>query len=114
MTETPTREADELVFEAELDAPPEKVWRALSTPEIREAWLGEPEAGPAGVTRAEPPSRLDLVWPTREGDTHVSFEIEAGEGGGSRLTIVHRAAAPVVALHRRRATTSADGWRMAA
>jgi uncharacterized protein YndB with AHSA1/START domain len=104
------------VFETELDAPPEKVWRAVATPEIREAWLGEAETGPAEVARAEPPSRLDLVWPTREGDTLVSFEIVPREGGGAHLTIVHRALAPtVVALHRHgRSTAWAAGWRMAA
>jgi uncharacterized protein YndB with AHSA1/START domain len=108
--------SDELVFECELEAAPEKVWRAISTPEIREAWLGEPEAGAAEVARAEPPSRLDLIWPTREGDTLVSFEIEAGEGGGAHLTIVHRALAPaVVALRRpRRLVAHTTGWRMAA
>ena len=85
-------DAETLVFEAELDAPPEKVWRS------------------------DPPSRLDLVWPTREGDTLVSFEIAAGEAGGARLTIVHRALEPtVVALHRPgRAAARAAGWRMAA
>ena len=103
-----------LVFEAELEAPPEKVWRALVTPEIRETWLGEPEAGPAEVSRADPPSRLDLVWPTREGETLVSFEIEAGEAG-TRITITHRAMARVVPFRPRTdriRTTS--GWRMAA
>jgi uncharacterized protein YndB with AHSA1/START domain len=116
MTDAAPPEADELVFEAELDAPPEKVWRALATPEIREAWLGPPERGEAGVARSDPPSRLDLVWPTREGDTLVSFEIAPREGGGARLTIVHRALAPtVVALHRRaRPSARACGWRMAA
>ena len=29
----------ELVFEYELDAPPEKVWRAISIPAFREKWL---------------------------------------------------------------------------
>jgi uncharacterized protein YndB with AHSA1/START domain len=109
-------ETEELVFEADLDAPPEKVWRAVATPEIREAWLGEAETGAAEVARSEPPSRLDLVWPTREGDTLISFEIAPREGG-SHLTIVHRALAPaVVALHRRaRPITARDaGWRMAA
>jgi uncharacterized protein YndB with AHSA1/START domain len=107
---------DALVFECELDAPPEKVWRALATPELREAWLGEPEAGPSEVTRAEPGERLDLVWPTHEGETLVSFEIAGAEGGGTHLTIVHRALAPtVVALRRRRvASPPAGGWRMAA
>ena len=104
-----------LVFEADLDAPPEKVWRALATPALREAWLGAPEAGPAEVLRAEPGERLDLAWPTREGDSLVSFEIEDGEGGGTRLTIVHRALATnVVALAPRRIRASAGSWRMAA
>ncbi|HVN01265.1 MAG TPA: hypothetical protein VMT68_13735 [Caulobacteraceae bacterium] len=107
-------DAEELVFETELDAPPEKVWRAIATPELREAWLGEPEAGPAEVVRAEPPGRLDLAWPTREGDSVVSFEIEVTEAG-SLLTITHRALAPnVVALAPRRSRAGACGWRMAA
>jgi uncharacterized protein YndB with AHSA1/START domain len=105
-----------LVFEADLDAPPDRVWRALATPELREAWLGEPEAGPAEIVRADPGSRLDLAWPTREGDSLVSFEIGEGEGGGTRLTIVHRVLAPnVFALaSRRRTPASACAWRMAA
>ncbi len=118
MTEAAKR-ADEapqegLVFEAELEASPEKVWRALSTPEIREAWLGEPEAGPAEVSRAEPPSRLDLVWPTREGDTVVSFELEPAKAG-THITITHRAVARIVPFRPRsdRVRMTA-GWRMAA
>ena len=110
-----SEDSDGLVFEADLDAPPEKVWRALATPELRDAWLGEPEAGPAEILRADPGSRLDLTWPMREGDSLVSFEIEDGEGGGTRLTIVHRALAPnVVALAPRRIRASAGSWRMAA
>jgi uncharacterized protein YndB with AHSA1/START domain len=107
---------DALVFECDLDAPPEKVWRAIATPELREAWLGAPEAGPSEVTRSQPGERLDLVWPTREGETLVSFEIADGDGGGTHLTIVHRALAPtVVAFHPRgRAAAPAGGWRMAA
>ena len=106
---------DELRFEADLDAAPEKVWRALATPELREAWLGEPDAGPAQIVRAEPGQRLDLAWPTREGDSLVSFEITERENGGAHLTIVHRALAPnVVALRTRRVALSAQGWRMAA
>jgi len=107
---------DALVFECDLDAPPEKVWRAIATPELREAWLGEPEAGPSEVTRAEPGERLDILWPTRDGETLVSFEIADGEGGGTHLTIVHRALAPAVALFRPRrvATMRAGDWRMAA
>jgi uncharacterized protein YndB with AHSA1/START domain len=105
---------DALVFEADLDAPPEKVWRAIATPALREAWLGEPEAGPAEVVRADPGERLDLAWPTREGDSIVSFEIADGEGGGTHLTIVHRALAPNVVALPRRVVARAGGWRMAA
>jgi len=108
-------DSEALVFEADLDAPPEKVWRAIATPELREAWLGEPEAGRAEILRADPGSRLDLTWPTRDGDSLVSFEIDAGEGGGTRLTIVHRALAPnIVALAPRRVIARTTGWRMAA
>jgi len=114
--------ADEaLVFEVDLEAPPEKVWRAIATPEVREAWLGEPEDGEARVADADPPSRLDLVWPTREGESLISFEIAPAEGG-SRLTITHRAPqgvseeATVLAFKPRElpATAIAPRWRMAA
>ena len=109
-------DSEALIFEADLDAPPDKVWRALATPELREAWLGEPEAGPAEIVRADPGARLDLAWPTREGDSLVSFEIEDAVGGGTHLTIVHRALAPnVVALRSRRVVVaSVCTWRMAA
>ena len=110
-----------LVFEVELEAAPEKVWRAIATPEVREAWLGAPDDGEARVAEADPPSRLDLVWPTREGDSLISFEISPAEGG-SRLTITHRAPqevreeATVLAFKPRAApaTASAPRWRMAA
>ena len=115
MSDTAVDEA--LVFEVDLDAPPEKVWRAIATPEVREAWLGAPEDGEARVAEADPPSRLDLVWPTREGDSLISFEIAPADGG-SRLTITHRAPqeATVLAFKPRTApaTASAPRWRMAA
>ena len=115
-TDAPARD-DALVFEVDLEAPPEKVWRAIATPEVREAWLGAPEDGAARVAQADPPSRLDLVWPTREGESLISFEIAPAEGG-SRLTITHRApeVATVLAFKPRRAPAqaSAPRWRMAA
>jgi len=75
----------------ELNAPIEKVWRALSVPEIRQAWLGEPDAGPAEVAGSRAGERLDLVWPTHGGESLVSFEVSPAEGGGARLVITHRA-----------------------
>jgi uncharacterized protein YndB with AHSA1/START domain len=112
-----TAKDDALVFEVDLEASPEKVWRAIATPELREAWLGAPDDGSARVADADPPSRLDLVWPTREGESLISFEIAPAEGG-SRLTITHRApeVATVLAFKPRRAPVqaSASRWRMAA
>jgi uncharacterized protein YndB with AHSA1/START domain len=106
--------ANDLTFETDIDAPPEKVWRALTTPALREAWLGTPEAGDCEVAAADPPRRLDLVWPTREGESLISFEIAPGEEGGARLTVVHRAPVRVAALAECRQTAPASGWRMAA
>jgi uncharacterized protein YndB with AHSA1/START domain len=119
MTDSGPDEA--LVFEVDLEAPPEKVWRTIAEPELREAWLGAPEAGAAKVAEADPPGRLDLVWPTPEGDSLISFEIRPAEGG-SRLTITHRAPqtasepATVLAFRRRAppARAAAPRWRMAA
>jgi uncharacterized protein YndB with AHSA1/START domain len=100
-----------LSFETELDAPPEQVWRALSVPELREAWLGAPETGEAEVAAADPPRRLDLTWPTPDGDSLISFEIAPGEAAGTRLTVVHRAP---VRVEARAPAAPYGGWRMAA
>jgi uncharacterized protein YndB with AHSA1/START domain len=109
---------DALVFEAELDAPPARVWRALAEPEIRREWLGEAETGPAEVRRADPGERLDLAWPTREGESLISFRIDPAAAGGSRLTIIHAAPQPATVLRfkpRRPATMAVlPRWRMAA
>jgi hypothetical protein len=83
---------------------------------LREAWLGEPEAGEASVAGLRAGERLDLVWPTREGDSLVSFEL-APSDGGSHLTITHRAPMTATVLEFRLRTkeiTPAGGWRMAA
>ncbi|HEY1753233.1 MAG TPA: hypothetical protein VGG29_18395 [Caulobacteraceae bacterium] len=123
MSETPEkseeRDAEALVFEVDLEAPPEKVWRALATSELREAWLGAPEAGPAEVAGERRGERLDLVWPTREGESLVSFEVSPADGG-SHLTITHRAPQPATVLAfrpravRAKPVRAAGGWRMAA
>jgi len=116
--DAPAGADDALVYEVELEAPPEKVWRAIVTTEIREAWLGEPESGAAEVSAADEPEGLDLVWPTPEGDSLISFEISPADGG-SHLTITHRAPQTATVLHfRPRAARStcaaAPRWRMAA
>ncbi|WP_314953550.1 hypothetical protein [Bradyrhizobium cosmicum] len=83
-----------LVLEYELDAPPAKVWRAVTIPALRERWLpdcdlagAEPESSIAGeevryrLRDSEPPYR----------ESHVIFRIEPNEDGGTRVRIIQRA-----------------------
>jgi len=105
-----------LVYEVDVEAPPEKVWRALATPELREAWLGRPDDGEARVIRAEPGERLDLAWPSREGESLISLEIRPADAG-ARLVITHRAPrmATILAFEpRARRAFAACAWRAAA
>jgi uncharacterized protein YndB with AHSA1/START domain len=103
--------ADDLIFDAELDAPPEKVWRALAEPELREAWLGEG----GEVVESRPTERLVLRWTRDEPPSLVTFDLRPAEGGGAHLTIVHsRGLAEIVRLPLRRPATALGAWRMAA
>jgi uncharacterized protein YndB with AHSA1/START domain len=98
----------EYTLETDLEASPEKVWRALTEPALREAWLGE--AGK--VVEALPPEQLTLRCDEKASSGLVTFTVRPGGDGGSHLTIVHRREAEVVSLDARRASTLA--WRMAA
>jgi uncharacterized protein YndB with AHSA1/START domain len=97
---------DEVRFETELDAPPEKVWRALTVPEFVARWLMpndiEPKKGHAfrlrsadgdiecEIVEASPPGLLSYSWREQGGpDSLVSFRLAGTEAGGTRLTIVH-------------------------
>jgi uncharacterized protein YndB with AHSA1/START domain len=98
---------DEVRFETELDAPPEKVWRALTVPEFVSLWLApsdtRPEEGRAfrlkggdgeiecETVEAKPPHTLSYSWREQGGpDSLVRFHLAATEAGGTHLTIVHR------------------------
>ena len=84
----------DLVLEYDLDAPPAKVWRAVTIPALRERWLpdrdlagAEPESTIAGeevryrLRDSEPPFR----------ESHVIFRIEPNEDGGTRFRIIQQA-----------------------
>jgi len=88
---------DEIVVDCQLDAPPEKVWRALTVPDLLDAWLATGELG-AHVDRrlleAEPNRLIRYGWrEDRAGngdlDSVVTFHLSETDAGGTRLRIVH-------------------------
>ena len=120
-----------IAFECDLPEAPEKVWRALTTPEIVSEWLMptdlRPDAGtkfgfrdPAArdapieceVLDVEPERSIRFSWrdaeARREGlDSTVTFEIAATEQGGTHLTIVHEVRHAAV-LPQRAATVAVN------
>ena len=125
MTEHAKSEAETLEFECELPEPPEKVWRALTVPELLAAWMMPnnitPETGSrfafAGsqapieceVLDAEPGRLLRYSWRERSEtdaanglDSIVTFTLARTVSGGTHLRIVHdgfvQATMPAVAM----------------
>jgi uncharacterized protein YndB with AHSA1/START domain len=101
---------DEIVFECDLDEPPEKVWRALTERELRDAWMlddehGTPrderrstemqvlEAKPNRFLRLACRDRKDEPAP-RQGESQVvesivTFELTPSDAGGTHMRLVH-------------------------
>ncbi|WP_218823604.1 SRPBCC family protein [Inquilinus limosus] len=104
---------DAVVVDCDLDHPPEKVWRALTEPELLAAWLlpndiaaeegrhftlrgapGTDKPVDCEVLAAEPPRLLRYSWRGRDAearplDTVVTFTLDGTAAGGTRLRIVH-------------------------
>ena len=127
-TENPTVNEAPLSFECDLPDPPEKVWRALTQPELLAAWMMPNDmkaeagscftfAGPDApieceVLEAEPGRLLRYSWRERPGakdadqfpafDSIVTFTLAGTASGGTHLRIVHDgfvpAAQPLVAV----------------
>jgi len=98
------RQATDLTYECELDAPPEKVWRALSVPELRARWLPDLAAAEpiASTPGEEARYRLrDDAPPFLESE--VTFRVLPNGAGGARLRIVHRLTDPRLARPARAA-----------
>lgn len=99
------------VTECDLPHPPEKVWRALTVPELLAAWLmpndidasegsrfafrdGTDEPIECTVLEAEPFRLLRYSWQDREARDNaltsvVTFELSDAVAGGTRLRITH-------------------------
>jgi uncharacterized protein YndB with AHSA1/START domain len=91
-----TDETQTLVFETTLDAPPEKVWRALTIPEYLERWLQPPEDAEISVVASDENRSLTYRWrEPGEGITAapeeslVTFEIAPREDGGTWFRLTH-------------------------
>jgi uncharacterized protein YndB with AHSA1/START domain len=117
MTNDKQAAADTIAFECELPEPPEKVWRALTVPELLAAWMMpndiKPEigsrfafAGPDApidceILEAEPGRLLRYSWRERPEpgdarnpldsplDSIVTFTLDRTISGGTHLRIVH-------------------------
>ena len=95
-----------LVFECALDAPPEKVWRALTIPEYLERWLKPEKDLDLAVVTSEENKSLTYRW--REAgqgavvgmeDSLVTFELTPTTDGGTWFRLTHAPMAMPVAAN---------------
>jgi uncharacterized protein YndB with AHSA1/START domain len=90
MNDTTTRQASNIVLEYDIDAPPEKIWRAVSIPDFREKWLPEKhlaEPDPLSCVPGE-----EVCYRMRDDsppflESIVKFQVRPNTDGGTRLRI---------------------------
>lgn len=93
MTErTPDEPLQQLEQEFEIDAPPEKVWRAVSEPGLREKWL--PGGDLASDEPVEATPEREIRYRMRERhpphlESLVTLRLSANPKGGTDLRIIH-------------------------
>ena len=89
---TSDRPATDLVLEYDLDAPPEKVWRAIGIAEFRKRWLPDSQlldsAPVSTVPGEEVRYRLQDDEPPHL-ESLVTFHLSPNQRGGTTLLIVH-------------------------
>jgi uncharacterized protein YndB with AHSA1/START domain len=86
-------QTDQLVFDYELDAPPQKVWRALSVPGFREEWLPKAALADAEPVRSVPGEEIGYRMRDDEPPflhSIVMFQLSPNADGGTHLRIIHR------------------------
>ncbi|HEX7761573.1 MAG TPA: SRPBCC domain-containing protein [Caulobacteraceae bacterium] len=82
----------DLTFEAELDHPPEKVWRALTEPALLGAWLPEGPEISREVVEADAPNVVRYAWRDGAGDPPLESEVTfvlRPIPTGTHLTVIH-------------------------
>ena len=115
MTDSP----DAVITECDLPEAPEKVWKALTVPELLAAWL--PEAVDCEILAAEPDRLLCYRWRAgtddkdavgRPLDSVVTFELTGTASGGTHLRVDHRVVAVAAVIPfklRQRPVASGSG-----
>ena len=96
-----------VVTECDLPDAPQKVWKALTVPELLAAWL--PDAVDYEVLSSEPDRLLRYRWRGNEFDSVVTFELTATSTGGTHLRVDHRVLADVLPFRGRGAEPVACG-----
>jgi uncharacterized protein YndB with AHSA1/START domain len=86
-------EGPEIALEYELDAAPEKVWRAIALAAFRERWL--PQADLAAPEPIASIPGVEVRYRMREEgapfeESTVTFRIEPGLQGGTLIRVIHR------------------------
>ncbi len=79
----------ELVFETVLDAPPEKIWRALTIPEFRDRWLQPPSGVSVQLVSVSVNSLLTYSWNEGEEESLVTIELTPRGNGSTGFRLTH-------------------------
>lgn len=80
----------DLALEYALDAPPEKVWRAISLPAFREAWLPKQDLLEDEPVSSEPGEEISYRMKDDESpflESEVTFQLRPDGDGGTILRI---------------------------
>ena len=88
-------ETEKLVLEYDLDAEPEKVWRAISLKDYRERWLPKDDLVAAEAVSVKPGQEVRYRMRDQEPpfvESVVTFQIAPNHAGGTSLRIIHEVA----------------------
>jgi len=100
---------EDLVLDYELDAPPEKVWRAISNPVFRERWLPKAELVDAEPVSSTPGEEIRYRMRDDEPpflESIVTFQVKPDTAGRTRLRIIHELADMTIKQRMPRAANS--------
>jgi uncharacterized protein YndB with AHSA1/START domain len=83
---------NDIELEYDLNEPPQKVWRAVSTPELRENWLPKEALAHPDAISVTPGEEVRYRLRDDEPpflESTVTFKIAPNASGGTSLRIIH-------------------------